>query len=108
MLHSIRDLLRVGIIVGLAAVPTMLPSQKADAHSWYPWECCSENDCSPLAITETPFEKDGGFYLTDGRHISYKEVRPSPDGRWHLCEQKWPAAVRDRKILCVYAPIGGV
>ena len=107
MLRSKADLLRPGAITVLLACHILLPTG-ADAHSWYPWECCSDNDCAPITISETPVEKDGGFYLVDGRHISYKEVKPSPDGHWHLCEQKWPANPAKRKILCVYAPTGGV
>ena len=107
MLRSKADLLRPGTSALLLTCCLVLPTG-AEAHSWYPWECCSDNDCAPITIAETPVEKDGGFYLIDGRHISYQEVKPSPDGAWHLCEQKWPANPRDRKILCVYAPIGGV
>jgi hypothetical protein len=108
MLRSNADLLRLGSIRILCVTGTLLPLSRADAHSWYPWECCSDKDCAPITMSETPREKDGGFYLIDGRHISYKEVKPSPDGQWHLCEQKWPANSAARKILCVYAPVGGV
>ncbi len=79
----------------------------AEAHSWYPWECCSENDCAPIPLAEAPREEGGGFTLVDGRRISYRELKPSPDGNWHLCEQKWPANARERKILCIYGPVGG-
>lgn len=79
------------------------------AHEWYPAECCSDTDCAPIALNETPKEEGGGFTLIDGRHVRYRDLRPSPDGRWHLCENKWPAdSVKDRKILCLYAPLGGV
>ena len=109
MLRSNADLLRLVSLGILSPIGTLLlPLSGASAHSWYPWECCSEKDCAPITMSETPLEKDGGFYLTDGRHISYKEVKPSPDGQWHLCEQKWPANPAARKILCVYAPPGGV
>ncbi len=104
MLRSNPGLLRSALLAVLASA---LPVGAANAHSWYPWECCSENDCAPINVSETPHERDGGFYLTDGRHISYRELKPSPDGKWHLCEQKWPANPAARKILCVYAPIGG-
>jgi hypothetical protein len=107
MLRSATDVLRLSTFA-LPTVLWLLSTTGARAHSWYPWECCSDNDCAPIALQETPREEKGGFTLIDGRHISYKEVRPSPDGQWHLCEQKWPANVRERKILCVYAPIGGV
>jgi hypothetical protein len=106
-LRSATDVLRFSSFM-LLLVFWLLWSIRAQAHSWYPWECCSDRDCAPIAVSETPIERDGGFYLNDGRHISYKEVKPSPDGLWHLCEEKWPERVSDRKILCVWAPIGGV
>lgn len=77
------------------------------AHEWYPIECCSGYDCAPIPLAEAPREENGGFTLIDGRHVPYKDVKMSPDNQWHLCEQKWPAEVRLRKILCFYAPIGG-
>jgi hypothetical protein len=103
MLRSNPALLRAGLPV----LVLLASGTAAHSHGWYPWECCSDNDCAPISLNETPKERDGGFYLIDGRHISYREVKPSPDGQWHLCEQKWPAKVSDRKILCVYAPFGG-
>lgn len=82
-------------------------SHPATAHSWYPWECCSDYDCAPIPLAETPTERDGGFALQDGRHVVYREIKPSPDGRWHLCEQKHQPLTKDRKILCLWAPVGG-
>ncbi len=93
--------------VGLALV-LFLITNAAHAHSWYPWECCSGYDCAPIPLAQTPREERGGFTLIDGRHISYRDLKLSPDGRWHLCEQKWPANPAERKILCIYAPVGGV
>jgi hypothetical protein len=107
MLRSNPDVLRLSAFLFLLLAATAAPTG-SQAHSWYPWECCSENDCAPIVLNETPREEKGGFTLIDGRHISYKEVRPSPDGKWHLCETKAERHPRDRRILCVYAPIGGV
>jgi hypothetical protein len=95
----------VPFVFGLALLTAS--NARAVAHSWYPWECCSDNDCAPIALDETPIERDGGFYLIDGRHISYRDLKPSPDEHWHLCEQKGPIKVSERKIICVYAPHGG-
>jgi hypothetical protein len=111
MLRSIPGVLRrrfvLEAVLMLLLVTVILWNQGASAHSWYPWERCSDNDCAPISTTEVPVERDGGFDLVDGRHISYKDVRPSPDGQWHLCEQKSAVNARDRRIICVYAPIGG-
>ena len=98
----IRLILWVGALIGFACLTT------ARAHEWYPWECCSDQDCAPIPLAETPREGRGGYTLIDGRFIPYKEIRNSPDGQWHLCEQKWPSNPAERKILCTWAPIGGV
>ena len=102
-----RDLV-LGVV--LAALFFLCVVGGAFAHSWYPWECCSDQDCAPIKLNETPKEGNGGFTLMDGsgRFVAYKDIKPSPDGQWHLCEQKWPDKLADRKILCVWAPIGGV
>lgn len=95
------------LICAALAVMFLLVSS-ATAHEWYPWECCSDNDCAPIPLAETPREGHGGFTLLDGRFVPYRDLRNSPDAQWHLCEQKWPADdVAARKILCTYAPIGG-
>lgn len=85
-----------------------LSASPAAAHDWYPWECCSGYDCGPIALDQTPKEEGGGFTLADGRHVDYKDIKPSPDGQFHLCEQKFEPEPKNRKILCFYAPIGGV
>ena len=91
----------------LFALGLILFAAPALAHEWYPYDCCSDNDCAPIPLAETPKEGGGGFNLIDGRHIAYAAVRASPDGRWHLCEQKTPANTSLRKILCIFGPIGG-
>jgi hypothetical protein len=105
MLRSATDLLRSFTFTLVFAV-VVLWTIAAQAHSWYPWECCSDNDCAPVP-REQVNEVTGGWKLPDGRFIPYKQARMSPDGLFHLCEQKWPEKIADRKILCFYAPVGG-
>jgi hypothetical protein len=94
----------MSVLLVVGALGNSSPSM---SHDWYPWECCSDNDCAPIPVAETPREEGGGFTLTDGRRVNYRDLKPSPDGLWHLCEQKWPTNTRKRKILCLYGPIGG-
>lgn len=54
------------------------------AHSWYPYECCSEKDCFPVEARDVR-EVRGGWELQDGTFIPYREARPSPDGKFHVC-----------------------
>lgn len=62
----------------------------ARAHSFYPYECCSDRDCWPMGATPDAREPDpvavsGGWRLFDGAIVPYAVVRPSPDGRFHVC-----------------------
>jgi hypothetical protein len=72
------------------------------AHSWYPLECCSEQDCRELDETrgETVTETPAGWQLWDGRIVVRQRARLSPDKKFHLCE------TRSRNILCFFAPPG--
>lgn len=72
------------------------------AHSWYPIECCSEQDCRELDETkgETVTETVSGWQLWDGRTVIRQRARPSPDKKFHLCE------TRSKNILCFFAPPG--
>jgi hypothetical protein len=60
---------------------------EADAHSWYPKECCSNQDCMP--VDQVGANADGGAMVFVGsRRIpipSYLRARSSPDGRTHIC-----------------------
>jgi hypothetical protein len=89
------------------ALLAALAASPAVAHEWYPYECCSDNDCAPIPAGETPREMNGGFTLIDGRHVAYKAVRSAPDGRWHLCQPALPADTALRPILCIFGPTGG-
>ncbi|MFC4171095.1 hypothetical protein ACFOYU_03330 [Microvirga sp. GCM10011540] len=73
-----------------------------DAHDWYPITCCSEKDCRALieANGETVLESIAGWELWDGRVVPRDAAKPSPDGKFHLCEN--PA----KQILCFFAPPG--
>lgn len=83
----------------------LLVADATRAHEWYPLECCSERDCAPIP---PPKEASGGWVLPDGRRVLYKDAKPSPDGRFHLCESQWQTEKKDRTVLCFFAPIGGV
>lgn len=109
--RALTRLIELSLFTYVVLILIMLfMTRDARAHDWYPYECCSGYDCGPIALDKPPLEENGGFTLQDGsgRHVAYKELKMSPDGQWHLCEQKWQTELKDRKILCLYAPIGGV
>jgi hypothetical protein len=76
----------------LLLVAAALPAcSSADAHDWYPRECCSNRDCAPADAVQ---RREDGSYLVTSRGMSvvipadYARWRQSPDGRVHVCIRK--------------------
>jgi hypothetical protein len=98
-------MLRVLLSVVLLAGGLQFPAQ---AHSWYPNECCSHDDCMPADNLVTG--EDGGKIVIVGHHrISIPNrlaPRSSPDERIHICfviliaEYSAPYALP----LCLFLP----
>lgn len=89
------------IFVMLIAGITLLPTS-AKAHSWYDKECCSGDDCAPVAdggIKEGP----GGYTLPDGNLLPYgdKRIRQSVDHQFHWCHI-------NAATYCLYVPGRGI
>ena len=62
----------------------------AAAHSWYPYDCCSDRDCWPMGEDADAREPDptivpGGYRTHDGLFVAERDTRPSRDGRFHVC-----------------------
>jgi hypothetical protein len=75
----------------LASIAVLLvtagSSFSACAHSWYPSDCCSNRDCTPADSVETDARGDltvkvGAKRIWVPRGFA---VRPSQDGRIHIC-----------------------
>lgn len=60
----------------------------AFAHSWYPTECCSDQDCKPVPCDSLDETKDGLDYINENGRV-YKfdkeQIRPSQDKECHVC-----------------------
>lgn len=57
----------------------------ANAHSWYDPECCSDQDCYPVAA-EDVIETDTGWkHLPTGKTFTRQQVKPSKDRNFHIC-----------------------
>jgi hypothetical protein len=87
----------------LASLPGL-----ALAHSWYPYECCSDRDCFPVPVAEVRVTP-AGYSLQDGTLVEYSEARPSPDDKFHICRRQdgKGALIRiHKKPACFWAPIG--
>jgi hypothetical protein len=97
-LMLIRPLLALAALTGSAL-----------AHSWYPYECCSERDCFPVPIAQVKVIK-GGWQLHDGTIIEHAEARPSPDGQFHVCRHndgKGGLIRKHKAPACFWAPVVG-
>ena len=66
------------------------------AHSWYPYECCSDHDCEPV---QDAVEVPGGYRI-HGIFVPLSKVRPSKDGNYHWCH-------RGDYVFCFFAPLAG-
>ena len=84
----LRDssLVRFALWASVLSVPAV-----AQAHEWYPIECCAGLDCAPA---DSVVRQDDGSYLvtTHGMSVvipaNYPYWRASPDGRIHACIRK--------------------
>lgn len=65
----------------------------AQAHSWYPIECCKSEDehgdCRPVPCEELLEASDGGvdYRAPEGSriYVAPSRVYPSPDRKCHIC-----------------------
>jgi len=64
------------LVCSLAA-GLMLVNGTATAHSWYPHECCSENDCHPVPCGELVLTPEGDVKWKGVLYFSRRMVRLS-------------------------------
>lgn len=102
----------------------LFATYQAKAHSWYPQDCCSEQDCAPASSMF--FDNKTGDLIFTSKHgtgilkwVDRKKIRPSEDDQWHVCllnpqmgggdhyEITPPADPNAPMIVhCVFAPTG--
>lgn len=86
----------------------LLLAGPALAHSWYPWECCSDRDCYVVPVERVRVVPGG--WMLDGFFVSHGEARPSPDGLFHICrtqDGKGELIRPTQKPACAWAPVQG-
>lgn len=113
-LRMARDFVVGTIAIVLAMVFVLLMIAVANAHDWYPPECCHNQDCAPVDSVETLPATTANMNLLWPREnlISITRVttkhgtaiippgmprRESPDGRMHAC-------MHNGRLLCVFWP----
>lgn len=89
-----------------AAILMALIPVAAFSHSWYPWECCSNQDCWPTeGVTATAA---GWLIHTSGEVIPYDDSRirttPPEASGFHVCHV---GADPKARVLCLFVPGAG-
>lgn len=84
---------------GLALVLLLALTVPVLGHGWYPRDCCSDKDCSPLAVSRVKVTPAG--FVIDGREtVPFNKALFSPDEHYHGC---FPSSMMG-KVGCFWAP----
>ncbi len=111
-MHKIPKELRMYLFLwAVMLVFFSLEAQLARAHSWYPWECCSELDCYPVPVAREHIERreNGWFLKKEQITIPFDMARVSPDRFFHLCRDemgKGRLITPTGKQPCLWVPEG--
>ena len=74
----------------------------AAAHSWYPKECCSGNDCQTVPCAELT-RSHLGIKWRDLVFFSERQTHDSLDQFCHVCVKSYPGFIPYLPI-CVFVP----
>lgn len=112
-----RAFVWLSLALALAVGADAARAHQAPSGWTYEYACCGMHDCAPIRPEQVRTTR-GGYVVTvpSGSHpqigpdhptitvtIPYNGVKPSQDGDYHLC-----LAASDKRVLCFYAPPGGV
>jgi hypothetical protein len=73
----------------------ILGAAEADAHDWYPIECCSNGHCRPVACNELRVKGNYRFWGKYGWPIQFE--KQSPDLQCHVC-------MINGVVICAFVP----
>ena len=88
----------------------------ANAHDWYQdkidpqmkYKCCGGFDCRAVPRSSVQPRLDGGYtYLPHNFNIPPDRVQESPDGQYHICEDRY-VVTNQLYWRCFFAPRGSV
>jgi hypothetical protein len=74
----------------------------ADAHSWYPKECCSDQDCQPVPCAEIT-RTHLGLKWRDHVFFAEWQTHDSKDQFCHVCVKSYDGSMPYVPI-CVFVP----
>lgn len=70
------------------------------SHSWYDYDCCSDQDCEPVKIQT---DSNGNYAIIKNGQKWYIDkprlIRPSQDDQYHVC-------IYMNQVYCLYVPTG--
>lgn len=74
-------------LIGIALILWAIAAEMAEAHDWYPSECCSGQDCREISDAAVEVGPEGYLLKLTGETIPHgdERVRFSPDARFHQC-----------------------
>ena len=68
---------------------TLLMTAFLLVHSWYDYDCCSDEDCRPVPATDVVEIEGGWKHIPSGAIFKdtpeKKRIRPSHDRHFHVC-----------------------
>lgn len=81
----------------------------AQAHDWYPPNCCSGHDCRPMASDGVTLSAGGLVIKESGETIPYdsplvKRTPPEGGGLYHRCSV---GGAPQGATICIYVPDWG-
>jgi hypothetical protein len=92
---------RSGRALGLLTAMLVLFSSAADAHSWYPKDCCHDGDCHPVPCDEL-IETRNGIMWRGVVLFNDAQVKASHDQFCHVCAKKQTGTVLPYLPLCAF------
>ena len=98
---------RVGLLAAMAVAATALIIGTAGAHSWYPHECCHDDDCRPVPCADLHHE-DAGYVRWGRTWFPRSMIRLSQDDLCHVCtiEPMVTNAKFGPTPVCAFVPRG--
>ena len=88
----------------IAAAMMLVCVTAAEGHSWYPHDCCHDNDCKPVPCAELSYH-DQDVVWRKYIYFSRAMIRDSKDGSCHVCiKEGLGASILPYLLLCVFVP----
>ena len=109
MIHFDRRNLAVIVLLGLAVASAVFAP--AQAHDWYPKECCHDNDCAPVESIARTSSRAASSELPStvvttkhGTAVLPPNLprRESKDNRMHACMN--PGPMGRMQLICIFTP----